>query len=414
MSWSDERKMRCQCVTEEGKCDSGVSLLSDIHLEDEIVRVRGYNGVLDGPSCGACGRRYLDAPNEFSLNGANYSSKEASAAAGKSSGVRSVRVFHKRCRGRKGSRFTVSLPHVNQRKSSDNQRILRALVNRSGSLDLQRAIAGDEPGTKCGISRIYNRIFWLEAVLLAFEKEQLARWRDRVAADRKPVVHRISHDDLVLGVNWQSDTDRRITPLNCSVSADADTGYVYRIDVDFDPRVEPTDLFKACYLDETGDFTNLRKEYTYTDGTTFTHPLFHFQRPTGRLDEHAFFAACLNQIGVFRETKLKRMVGSSKGARKAARDDLDARLADDMERIRVVYRDWFDLKKIEREFRASFSGITVRQVYTKAAHFAALKAMLPRGEICLMTEQEGTITRTVPHNFAKKSKTIVSPGWSSP
>ena len=38
---------------------------------------------------------------------------------------------------------------------------------------------------------------------------------------------RIAHDDVVISVNWESRSDRRLTPLQCSVSADIDTGYVF-------------------------------------------------------------------------------------------------------------------------------------------------------------------------------------------
>lgn len=401
--WSDERTMRCQHkLGDDDVCDTGRTVLSDQHLAEEIERIVTFNGVLNGPACGACGRRYLAAPNEFKLNGVNQASKASPDNGMTRTAVKSIRLIHSPCAGRVGSRFTVCLPHTHQRKSSDNLKILRAIVNSSGILDLQRAIAGEENGERCGVSRIYNRIYWLEGVLLAFEREQLAQWKERAIASGKKITHRISHDDIILGVNWQSDTDRRTTPLNCSVSADADSGYVYRIDVDFDPRVEPVALFREYYLDGNGEPKNLRKTYSHGDGSTFSAPLFHFQRPTGRLDEHAFFASCLNHIGVFRETKVRLMSGATRAERKESRDSLGERLKNDMDQIEQIYRGWFDLKQFEREYRASFSGVTVRQVYTKAAHFAALRESLPAGEICLMTEQEGTLTRTLPHIFREE------------
>mgnify|MGYP000541203066 CR=1 FL=1 len=394
--WTDGRKLTCQHVLDDDVCGFGFSLLTDQNLEEEIRRLVNQNGVLDGAACRACGRRYLAAPWEFVLNGRN---EPKAGNKRKSDGARSVRVMHRRCEGKPGARFTVSLPHVRQRKTSDNQKILRALSNSAGIHDIQRVLAGMEDGERCGMSRIYNRIFWLEGQLLAYETEQLARWKEEREAEGKPIVHRLCHDDIVLGVNWQTDTDRKITPLNCSITADADSGYVYRIDIDFDPRVEPVALFRDAYLDDQGIPKDLRWEYTAGDGTTFTHPRFHFQRPTGRLDEHAFFAACLNHLGVFRETKGRRVVGIDKAARKVARDMLDAQLEAEMDLIKTIYYGWFDLKKVEREHRASFSGVTVQQVYTKAAHFAALKGTLPKGEICLITEQEGTLVRTIPHIF---------------
>ena len=38
--------------------------------------------------------------------------------------------------------------------------------------------------TEPGMSRLYDRIFWLERTLLAYEQAQLAVWRKRVERER--------------------------------------------------------------------------------------------------------------------------------------------------------------------------------------------------------------------------------------
>lgn len=383
--WSDHRTMRCQHDRDGQECGDGFSVLSDRHLADEIERLVSQNGVLHGPCCGACGQRYLATPEEFSLNGMNR----------RADGPRSVRVVHKPCEGKKGARFTVGLPHGRQKKSSDNIRIARSIMNSAGVLDIRRIIDGIDAETRCGISRIYDRIYWLEQVMLTYEQAQLAQWRKRLAKDGASARVRISHDDIVLGVNWQTDRDRRITPLNCSISADADSGYVYRADVDFDPRSEPLDLFQQVYRDDKGLLRDIGCEYQQQRGAPFTMPLFHFQRPSGRLDERAFFGACLSRIEAFRETKVKRIIENTPGARNAIRAELDHLSSI----IKTLAQDWFGFPDLEAPYRPSFAGATVRQVYTKAAHFAALRDMLPATDIVVMTEQEGVITRTLPHVF---------------
>lgn len=388
LHWSDHRIMRCQHDREGNECGDGFAILSDRHLADEIDRLVSQNGVLEGPRCGACGQQYLSAPDQFSLNGMNR----------RADGPPSVRVVHKPCAGKKGSRFTVGLPHGRQKKSSDNIRIARSIMNSAGVLDIRRIIDGIKPEARCGISRIYDRIYWLEAVMLAFEKAQLAKWRDRLTKDGAPTRIRISHDDIVLGVNWQTDRDRRVTPLNCSISADADSGYVYRADVDFDPRWEPLDLFQKLYLDDKGLLKDIGCEYTQNRGAPFLVPLFHFQRPSGRLDERAFFGACLSWIESFRRTKVKRVVEQAPGHRNAIRAELDQQSTI----LETLAWDWFGFPDLDAPYRPSFSGATVRQVYTKAAHFAALRDMLPTTNIVVMTEQEGVITRTLPHVFRKE------------
>lgn len=390
LHWSDQRTVRCQQDRNGHKCGDGFTVLSDRHLADEIDRLVSQNGVLDGPRCGACGQRYLSAPQEFMLNGMNR----------RADGPPSVRIVHRPCNGKKGARFTVGLAHGRQRKSSDNIRIARSIMNSAGVLDIRRIIDGIDPETRCGISRIYDRISWLEEVMLAYEQAQLAKWRARLTKDGAPARIRVSHDDIVLGVNWQTDRDRRVTPLNCSISADADSGYVYRADVDFDPRQEPLDLFQQLYHDDSGLLKDIGCEYRKADGTPFTVPLFHFQRPSGRLDERAFFGACLSRIEAFRETKLKRIIEQSPGDRRAIRADLDQMSSI----IGTLAQDWFGFPDLMTSYRPSFSGATVRQVYTKAAHFAALRDMLPATGIVIMTEQEGAIARTLPHVFRTEIK----------
>jgi hypothetical protein len=224
-TWKDNRQVRCQFERPAGPCDVGFSLLSNENLLEEAERLRGHNGVLAGPGCKACGRRYLAAPDEFVVNGAN--------------GNTGIRLIHRPCRKKPGGRFTVSLDHERQRRTADNVQILQALVNGTGINDLVRMLAPSGSGRACGVSRVYDRIFWLHGVLLAFEREQLRRWRETVAASGETPRHHLAHDDIVLNVNWETREDRRITQLNCSVTADVRSGYVYRIDVDFDPTVDP-------------------------------------------------------------------------------------------------------------------------------------------------------------------------------
>jgi hypothetical protein len=160
LCWSDHRVMRCQHDRNGEECGDGFAVLSDRHLSDEIDRLASHNGVLDGPRCGACGQRYLAVPEEFSLNGMNR----------RADGPPSIRVVHKPCEGKKGARFTVGLPHGRQKKSSDNIRIARSIMSSAGVLDIRRIIDGIDPETRCGISRIYDRIFRLEEVMLAYER----------------------------------------------------------------------------------------------------------------------------------------------------------------------------------------------------------------------------------------------------
>lgn len=229
-TWSDGRTLICEHQRGNRTCGVKFNLLSNHHFEDETERLRSQNGILTGPTCEACGRAYLDAPGEFAFNGAN---------AREGARHRGVRLIHKPCRGKKGSRFTVSVDHARQKDRSDNIRILSELVNNVAINGLRRVLAPAPGASEAGVARIYNRIFWLERVLLACKKAQLARRRARWVKEGRPRHTRIAHDDIVLTVNWETAKDTRVTSLNCAVSADIQSGYVFRLDVDVEPTARP-------------------------------------------------------------------------------------------------------------------------------------------------------------------------------
>lgn len=396
LTWTDGRELRCQAYGDRGICNSAFAILSNIHMADEIERLRGHNGVLAGPACSACGRRYLDAPHEFMLNGAN--SKRPARKGAQTAGAKGIRVVHRPCRGKKGARFTISLDHVRQRNTADNVQILQALVNGVGINGIARMLSPSGSGRSAGIGRVYDRIFWLEATLLAFEREKLRCWREEIAARGEPARHHIAHDDVLLTVNWETSADRRLTQLNCAISADVRSGYVYRIDVDFDPTLDAASFFADAYTDQAGRPVRLRQAYFQKALGSFTHPLMSFQRPSGRLDEPSFFAAAASQLQVFRDTKLVRMPTATP-EQVLERDAALARIDAQISLIHRIHEGYFDLAKSKRDRRAPFTGVPTRDIYTKAAHFYCLKEMLPPGWITLVTEQEGTLPRVLPHVF---------------
>lgn len=386
--WSDGRRLVCRHHQGASACKVGFALLSNHHFLDELERLRDNDGVLDGPRCGACGRRYLAAPDEFALNGTNGKDPKTKRPLG-------MRVIHKPCKGRKGSRFTVSKDHQGQRDREDNIKILKMLVNGASINSIQRVLTCPRTGERAGMSRIYDRIFWLERTLLAFERAQLGKWRKDL--ERRGVLRhtRIAHDDIVLGINWETSADRRITALNCSASTDIQSGYVFRLDVDFDPRVDPVEAFKDAYLDASRRPKNLFGQYRNAT-QSFVAPLLHYQRPTGRFDEAAFFGACQSSLRLFAVQTEDAFDGAPlppdvQQAVAEARWFADA--------AELVGEEWFGLSEHQRDSRNTFTGIMTRDAYTKAAHLALLKEMLPEGRMTLVSEQEALIARTVPHIF---------------
>lgn len=161
-------------------------------------------------------------------------------------------------------------------------------------------------------------------------------------------------------------------------SADIRTGYVYRCDVDFDPTVDPVEAVEEAYLAPDGP-DHLRKTYHQTK-ESFTAPLLAFQRPTGRFDEPALFAAAEARLRLFSGRVAKafdaRNLPLSEEPRQAV-NEVNLRA----DNIAYLKTHWFKLVGAERDSRNSFNGIMTRDTYTKAASLAALKAMVPTGKM---------------------------------
>lgn len=397
-AWDDGRDMICHHQKKNSTCEISFNVMSNKHFSDELDRLLTQNGLLAGPTCGHCGIRYIDCPEEFIFNGTHGKLKATSRREEKPSGFR---IIHKPCKGKSGARISVSMDHQSQVVKRDNVRLLRNIVNGSGINDIRRLLTDPDTGKKIGVSRLYSRIFWLEKTLLAFERAKLKEWKSRQEKSGRFSHMRIAHDDVVISVNWESKIDRRLTQLWFTVSADIRSGYVFRIDANFDPQVDPAKFFEENYLDEDGAPNNIRKEYIRSSGERFTAPLLHFQRPSGRFDEPALFASAEGSWRVFSE-RLNKAYEDEIAHGFPLPTEVEEGLTHARQRRAVIdeiREGYFGFKDTNRDFRGSFQGMMVKPTYTKAAHLACLKEMMPKGKITLVGEQEAAMGRVVPHVF---------------
>ena len=400
-AWADGRILTCKHQRGNSECRVQLLVLSNQHFEDEAARLKSQNGLLVGPKCAACGTAYLDAPDEFIFNGANGKTEGKIGKRVVKARALGVRLVHTPCRGKKGARFTVSADHRRQKDRSDNLQILSQIVNGAGINDIRRLLFPAKGCAEVGIKRVYDRIFWLEKTLLAYERAQLTAWRQRLAAEGRFRHTRIAHDDIVLGVNWETTADRRITALNCSVSADIHSGYVFRIDVDFDPTVDPVRFAEETFLGIGGTVPALRAQYRQASGRVFTAPLLSFQRPSGRYDESALVASARSHLRLFVEKTREALARSPVPVPPNVQNEISiARVHEDV--LRIVADKFFNFPASERDGRNAFAGIMTRDTYTKAASLACLKDMVPHGKITLISEQEAAIARVVPHVYREE------------
>jgi|TARA_Y100000815_G_scaffold251204_1_gene254512 hypothetical protein len=233
--------MECGHQCRNSICNISVAILSNEHFLEEYCRPHFAGGCLEGPVCDACGARYLvENPDQFIFNGTQ--GKLAPSGNGRKSKPSGFRIIHRPCKGKPGARLSVSLDHQVQKELRDNVRILRCIVNGDSITTMRRVLADRDTGKQIGVSRLYSRIFWLEKTLLAFEHAKLKEWKQRVEASDRFSHMRITHDDVTISINWESGFDRRLTPLQFSVSADIRSGYVFRINAIFDPNVDSVEF----------------------------------------------------------------------------------------------------------------------------------------------------------------------------
>jgi hypothetical protein len=399
VGWDDGRSMECGHQRGNSVCNISFSVLSNEHFLEEYYRLLFAGGSLEGPACGACGTRYLSNPDDFIFNGTH--GKLAAGGNRRKAKPAGFRIIHRPCKGKPGARISVSLEHQAQKELRDNVRILRCIVNGDSITTMRRVLADPDTGKKIGVSRLYSRIFWLEKTLLAFERAKLREWKQKADASDRFSHMRIAHDDVTISVNWESRLDRRLTPLQFSVSADIRSGYVFRIDANFDPNLDPVEFIEDHYLDEAGEPANLRQTYNQKSGLKFTVPKMHFQRPSGRLDEAMLFASAEGRWRVFSE-RVQSAYDKAGSPSVALPPDIQKKLEEANEKrfqLDQIRQGYFGFQDSNRDFRGSFNGSVVKPTYTKAAHLACLRDMLPKGKITLVGEQEATMVRVVPHIF---------------
>ncbi|WP_175514092.1 hypothetical protein, partial [Oceanisphaera psychrotolerans] len=118
-------------------------------------------------------------------------------------------------------------------RSYDNEWLFKLLVNQTA---INRAIEL----TDLPPQRIYDRIDMFYERSVAFMKERESRLKMMPLKGM-----RLSSDRQEYGVNWTNRDDRRNVVLSAIGSADSYTGYVFGMEVNFDPSVNLQDLAKS-------------------------------------------------------------------------------------------------------------------------------------------------------------------------
>lgn len=208
------------------RCNQSFSLKSNRATIEEFERQRAPFMRIDDPACQnlACVNHAVVSP-------------ECYQSFGKTPGG-STRYRCKACR----HTFSVSTRSTTrQRHPEINELVLNLLVNK---VPMRRIceVASIQPAV------LYSRIQFFHRQAVRFVSDRESALRERLSFTKLRIA--VDRQDHVF--NWASSADRRNTKLSASGSADCDSGYVFGIELDFDPSMNPFEV--DLHARQIGDY----------------------------------------------------------------------------------------------------------------------------------------------------------------
>jgi hypothetical protein len=208
------------------RCNQSFSLKSNRGTIEEFERQRAPFMVDAAPAC-----RNSDCVNYEAVGPERYQSFGTSRGG-------SARYRCKACR----RTFTVSnRSTLRQRHPEINELVLNLLINK---MPMRRIceVASIEPAV------LYARIHFFHRQALRFVVDHESALRDKLNFAKLRIA--VDRQDHVF--NWASSADRRNTKLSASGSADCESGYVFGIELDVDPAMNPYEV--DLHAREIGDY----------------------------------------------------------------------------------------------------------------------------------------------------------------
>lgn len=208
------------------RCNQNFSLKSNRATIEEFERQRAAFMQDHGPACEnpECCNHAAASPDLYQSFGKSQSG--------------SARYRCKACR----RTFTVAMRStLRQRHPEINGLVLNLLVNK---VPMRRIceVANIQPAV------LYSRIQFFHKQAIRFVVDRESVLRDRLCFSKL----RISVDRQDHVFNWASSGDRRNTRLSAAGSADCESGYVFGIELDFDPSMNPFEV--DLHAREIGDY----------------------------------------------------------------------------------------------------------------------------------------------------------------
>lgn len=217
------KRTRLTCA----KCGQHSSVKSNAGIKEELDRISAYLNPPPPPSC----------PNpECANHGKSAATSEGLYLSRGYTSAGSPRWWCKAC----GSTFSARKLARKHLKSHKDAEIFSLVVNKGAIRTMARH-------TRLSPQTVYDRLDFIHRQCLAFLGD-----RERRIADLNLRRLYISTDRQDYVLNWSSLKDRKNTQFTAVASADNRSGYVFGMDVNFDPSID-TELMEALAI-EAGDF----------------------------------------------------------------------------------------------------------------------------------------------------------------
>ena len=196
-------------------CKESLPLKSNLGVAEEVARLSGYLWQKRGASC----------PHPACLNhGVEISAGKLYYSAYGRSEIGSQRYKCVECK----KTFSVGTSTRRQRLAHKNKDVFKALMNK---VPFNRICEL----TGISMSTLYDKIDFVHRQCLAFAAGREAKL---LTGTDLPALY-IAVDRQTYGVNWSQRKDRRNVLLQAVGSADLDTGYVFGMNLNFEPACDP-------------------------------------------------------------------------------------------------------------------------------------------------------------------------------
>lgn len=200
-------------------CDEGMPMRSNQGIQEELARVMGYLVSQDGPSCPTEDCTLFSVPLE--LAGGAYVQRGKTAAG----------TQRYRCNCCNATFSGAGKSTKRQRKPHKNRDVFGLLIS-------QMALRKLAWFTQLDRQTVYSKMGFIYRQCQAFSAD---RERKLLEGMVLPKLY-LATDRQTLAVNWSQRKDRRNIMLHAIATADLKSGYVFGMDLNFDPSLNLEDI----------------------------------------------------------------------------------------------------------------------------------------------------------------------------